>query len=359
MKRLEGWVTDFANRYRFDFFFRTECNVIALQISFIIFILITIGFAFDYLYHDISKVLFEEIINNVNKNGVTTPTALNSIASGYTYLKTRNLFKIAGIIVGITALFGYLVARVTLIPARNSLKMQKQFIGNIAHELRTPLAVMKTSMEVSLMQKNFEDWYVRKTLLSNIEELERISDTINNLLSFNVLVRAEHIKFEHVDLGFIIDDIVEKLSELIKSKNLQITIKKNGNNIIEGKPVGVGQIIINLLKNAIQYTPKNGSIQIIIEPTYDNFVELRIEDSGVGISEKDLTHVFEPFYRADPSRARVHGGSGLGLAIVNELVKIHNGKIFIKSALGSGTTVRVSFPTLTARKHEKMGYQAT
>ncbi len=345
-----AWVTNFTNRYRFDLFFRTECNVIALQVVFIVLVLILIAFSFNYLYHDISKTLFNEISNNINTGKVITPGSLGSIISGVDYLMTKNLLAIIIIIISITVFFGYLVAQVTLIPAKNSLNAQKQFIGNIAHELRTPLSIIKTNIEVSLLKKSFDDDYIKKMLNSNVEELNRISDTINNLLSFNTLVRPENIKFENVDLSKTVDFVVGNLSDLIKSKYLILTLKKPPEAIIKGKAVALEQIVINLLTNAINYTPEGGSINLIIEEKYNQkSVELRIEDTGVGIAREDLFHIAEPFYRADPSRARNHSGSGLGLAIVNELVKLHNGKIFIKSVLKEGTTVTVSFPTTEDR----------
>lgn len=348
-----AWVTALINKYRFDLFFRTECNVIALQVSFVILILILIGFSFSYLYSDITKTIFIEIINNVNVSSTTTPYALNSILSGFDYLIGRHLLVIIIIIILVTSLFGYLVALITLIPARNSLKIQKQFIGNIAHELRTPLSIIKTNLEVALLQDNFENIRIKNMLLSNIEELDRISNIINNLLSFNKLISSENIKFEVVDIGEIVDNIIEKLSGLLKSKNINLKIKRTGKNIIEGRPIAIEQIVINIMRNAIQYTPNNGSIQVTIEPSYENFIELRVEDNGAGISDKDIFHVLEPFYRADPSRTTNHGGNGLGLAIVNELVRIHSGKILIKSTLGKGTVVMVSFPPYPNNKQQK------
>ena len=161
------------------------------------------------------------------------------------------------------------------------------------------------------------------------------------------MINTEKIKFEKVDLKRVVDFISGKLSDLIDNKKLTLTITNTGANTIYGRTVAVEQIVMNLLKNSINYTSSGGKINIYIQKDEQDFVELRVEDSGIGIAKGDRFHVFEPFYRVDLSRTRGHGGSGLGLAIVNELVKMHNGNIHISSALKQGTTVTVSFPPHT------------
>ncbi|MDO8492804.1 MAG: HAMP domain-containing sensor histidine kinase, partial [bacterium] len=235
--------------------------------------------------------------------------------------------------------------RITLAPARKSLSAQKQFIGNIAHELRTPLSIIKTNIEVSLLKNTLEDDYVKKMLRSNVEELDRISDIINNLLSFSTLVKPENVKFEKVNLGKVADNIVGKLGNLAKSKNILLTVEKSGSTVINSRISILEQIVMNLLKNALHYTPVGGAVLVRVRQSDLNFIELQVEDTGIGIAPKDLHRIFEPFYRADPSRVHTHSGSGLGLAIVNELVRLHNGKIFITSNLNQGTCVIISFPT--------------
>lgn len=339
-----AWVTDYTNKYRFDLFFRTEVNVIALQVLFVMGILISVLFAFKFVYKDITKVPISAVFNGTNVDSIQI------VVGSLEYLSSKNLPLIVASIILITILFGYLIAKVTLIPARDSLNTQKQFIGNIAHELRTPLSIIKTNNEVLLLQDDLDVDLTRKMIRSNIEELDRISDTIDNLISFNSLyARPERRKLEKVNLGKLVDIAVERLKIITKSKHLTVNVKKRGYTTIEGKTTALEQIILNILKNAINYTPKGGFINIFLEPDYLGFVELRIEDSGIGIDRNDLFHVFEPFYRADKSRSRTNGSSGLGLAIVNELVKLHNGKIFVKSALKQGTSVTVSFPAITEK----------
>jgi signal transduction histidine kinase len=111
-----------------------------------------------------------------------------------------------------------------------------------------------------------------------------------------------------------------------------------------GNTTALEQIVMNVLKNAVVYTSAGGRILVTVEPVHPDFMEFTVQDSGRGIARKDLFRIFEPYYRADPSRKRSGGGSGLGLTIVSELVKLHNGKIAVRSAEGRGTTVTILLP---------------
>ncbi|MBV9159853.1 MAG: HAMP domain-containing histidine kinase, partial [Candidatus Kaiserbacteria bacterium] len=216
------------------------------------------------------------------------------------------------------------------------------------HELRTPLSVIKTNTEVALLDDKVSP-EMKETLHSNIEELDRISEIINNLLSLSALVKPERIEFSAVDLSAVATDSVQKLSQLAKRGEHQVTLRKSPDTQVWGNATALQQIVSNLLKNAITYTPRGGHIRITVEPAPNNQVELIVQDSGIGIARKDLFRIFEPFYRADPSRTKGRGGTGLGLAIVSELIKMHQGRITIRSAVGRGTTVSVLFPGVTAR----------
>lgn len=334
-------VTDCANRYRFDGFFRTEANIIALQVFFALAIGVLMWLGFSYFYTDIS----ETVRAGIKESGAGKAAAETGeeIVAQIEDIRTRTLYLLAALLSGVTALFGYIIARVTLVPARNSLAAQKQFIGNIAHELRTPLSIIKTNVEVAMLDEEI-DPKIEKILRSNIEELDRISEIINNLLSFSAFVRPERMEFSNVDLGKVVDTVTGKLARLAERKQIELVVRKSEFRTVRGNPTALEQIVMNILKNAIIYTGPAGTIKATVVPTYRDFIDLVVEDSGVGIARKDLFRIFEPFYRTEHARTRRYGGSGLGLAIVNELVKTHHGKIIIRSAPGKGTTVIASFP---------------
>ena len=334
-------VTGWLNRYRFDPFFRTEVNVVGLQIAFALVIIVLVSTSFSLLYHDVSAAIAEGMRQGAAGGAPSSvaPTIVEELAS----IKSQNLAMIVGVVALTTVIFGYIIARITLAPTRNALASQKQFIGNIAHELRTPLTVIKTNTEVALME-NGVGLDMRNTLTSNIQELDRISEIINNLLSLSALVRPERMEFASVDLSLLATDVMEKFSPLAKRSGITVTLRKSPDTQVWGNPTALAQIVGNVLKNAIQHSPQGGEITVTIMPAAGNQVEYIVQDSGIGIAQKDLFRIFEPFYRADPSRVRGSGGSGLGLTIVSELTKMHQGKIAIRSAVGRGTTVSVFLP---------------
>lgn len=300
------------------------------------------GVAFLFFYRDLLRVFVEGLTasletQSLNPTGETLVERLESV-------KNKNLFTVGGIIVLLTGMFGYIVARITLMPLRNALSAQKQFIGNVAHELRTPLSIIRTNIEVSLLDERLTPDF-RTTLKSTVEELDRTSDIINNLLSFSSFIRPDRIEFSNIDLSAVVKSVVHKLSRLIERRGVIVEIRKSHYAAVWGNGTGVEQIVMNILKNALMYTPRNGRIIVSINPDNRGNIELIVEDSGIGIARKDLFRIFEPFYRAEVSRARVGGaGSGLGLTIVSEIVKLHNGRIAIQSAPGKGTIVTVVLP---------------
>ncbi|MDB5238511.1 MAG: hypothetical protein JWM46_781 [Candidatus Kaiserbacteria bacterium] len=344
-KRFVESVTDLVNKYRYDPFFRTEVHVIALQAAFALVLLALMGTAYNILSNDVANAILHGLA--AGGQGKVPYSLGTSIVAQTQALRTHNFISLVCLIVGQTALFGYIIARITLTPTRDALAAQKQFIGNIAHELRTPLSVIKTNTEVSLLGEVSAE--LKTTLKSNIEELDRINEIINNLLSLSALVKPERIEFTAVDLSVIATDAVQKYSQLAKSGDHQVTLRKSPDAQVWGNATALTQIVGNLIKNALSYTPRGGHVRITVEPAPDNQVEILVQDSGIGIARKDLFRIFEPFYRADPSRTKGAGGTGLGLAIVSELIKMHQGKITIRSAIGRGTTVAVLFPGIRGR----------
>jgi signal transduction histidine kinase len=259
-------------------------------------------------------------------------------------------YAFGGVLV-LSVLCGMLLARFTLGPARDTLRYQKLFISNVAHELRTPIAVIKTSTEVALiddtMPKDIHD-----TFCDIVIELDRISEILNNLLSLNALTRPERMQFANIELGALVEAVAKRHAILANERGIRVVLKKDAYTTVRGNATALEQVVANLVKNAISYTPKSGDGCVTVEvgPKGDMMM-LAVSDNGIGISQEDLFHVFEPFYRADMSRNRKikKSGTGLGLTIVNELVRVHRGKIQVQSALRKGTTVAVYLPFGTGK----------
>ena len=341
-KRFAGLVTDSSYNYRTDPFFRTEVNVVVLQGAFALFLLAVVGVIATQLYHDASTAVSQGIADALTPN--SSPSSVgDTIIARLDYTRSRTVIVALGVILVVTAVFTYIITRMALQPTRKALESQKQFIGNVAHELRTPLSIIKTNTEVRLMDSDVPV-AARKVYRDNLEELDHISEIINNLLSLSASIRPERMEFRDVDLGTVVQGALQKLRSLAQPKHLEVEARMSERRFVRGNTAALEQITMNIIKNAIIYTPRDGRVLVTVEPVYPDFMEFAVQDSGIGIPRKDLFRIFEPYYRADPSRTRSAGGSGLGLTIVSELVKLHGGKITVRSAEGRGTTVTVLLP---------------
>lgn len=234
----------------------------------------------------------------------------------------------------------YVLAGYTLRPIQRSLEAQRIFSENASHELRTPLAVMKNDAEVLLRNPNPTKERVYETLRSNIEEMDRMAQMAKDLLT---LARSQnHITpvAEKVNITEIIRKTAEKMRSVGNPKGVAINVADGNPLYINGNRAGLERVIINLLQNAIEHTPKDGSVSIITQQEKNNAL-IEISDTGVGIEEKDLPHIFDRFYKGEGA-----SGSGLGLSIVKDLVKQHSGRIEIESTGAKGTLVTIKLPLI-------------
>jgi len=339
-KRFAEWAIGLKRKYQQDLIFRTQWNIIGCIVLLGTSLLALVAYAFHYLYEELTRTILQGVIDQLSTGSAGDGA---DIAQAAQNAQMRNFVIVFAATALMATLVGYFIAKVALAPARNALLFQKRFIGDIAHELRTPIAIIKTNSEVSLMDTSL-DPKVQRVLHSNIDELNRASEIINNLLTFSNWTRPEQMNFSSIDLGVVADAAIRSLRELAKKKRVEIIVYKKTPRMIYANSTAIGQIATNIIKNAISYTPARGKATVLIEPDYQGHILFVVQDTGMGIERKDLPHIFEPFFRAERSRNRQHGSSGLGLAIVSELVKIHHGKIAVKSAPNHGTTVTVSFP---------------
>lgn len=349
-KRFEAWATDLTDRYRFNPYVQTTVHIILLQILLTILTVAVFGWGIQYSQTQTVSSISQHITEiRSGTPSISLPESIESV-------RTRTIWYVFAGLLALTTLFAFLTARFALRPTRNSLQFQKRFIGNVAHEIRTPLAIIKTSTEVALMDPSMPK-DTREMLAQTIIELDRISETINNLLSFDNLIRPGRVKSEPVDLKPIMETVVQRHQALAASRGIALSsVAVGASHRILGNAVALDQVITNLVKNALNYTPqhKGGSVAVKLETDYRDRVLLLVSDTGIGIAQKDLYHIFEPFYRAETSRARGVGSgtSGLGLAIVNEIVRLHRGTITVRSALGRGTTIELCFPHFEEPKSE-------
>lgn len=245
------------------------------------------------------------------------------------------------IILLIAAGVSYVLADYTLKPIQRSMENQRKFSENASHELRTPLAVMKNDIEVLLRNPSPSKELTQETLRSNIEEINRMSKMTKDLL---VIARAENnadVAEEKLDIGTVVQVTADRLRPFAESKSIRLSVSADSPLYVLGTTSALERVITNLLQNAIEYTPPNGSIMLSAKKSTDK-VLVSVADTGVGIDAKDVSHIFERFYKGEGAT-----GSGLGLSIVKELIKLHGGEVSIESEKGNGTKISFSLPVIS------------
>jgi signal transduction histidine kinase len=234
----------------------------------------------------------------------------------------------------------YILAGYTLRPIQASMEAQRMFSENASHELRTPLAVMKNDMEVLLRNPNPAKDLVHKTLRSNIEEIDDLSQMAGDLLRLARSQNMTRIPKDTIDISSITTKIGEKMQPIASKKEITLRISQSGLLLIYGNVASIERILINLIQNAIDHTLAGGTVVVDVQSKGSSAI-IEVSDTGTGISEKDLPHIFNRFYKGESA-----SGSGLGLSIVKELINQHAGDVSIKSTKGVGTVVTITLPAV-------------
>lgn len=228
---------------------------------------------------------------------------------------------------------------------------RREFVANVSHELRTPLTTVKSYTEtlLDLMGDDDCDKDILVNFLSTINnETDRMTRLVKDLL---LLSRLDYgitdFNKEYFSMSDLISDIVSRLAHQANEKRQTIAYEPtNKLPLYHGNIDRIEQVITNIITNAIKYTPDNGAITVSTLYMFNSII-IKVKDTGIGISEENLEHIFERFYRVDKARSREMGGTGLGLAIAKEIVEAHNGTISIKSVPDFGTDVIIKLPVDT------------
>jgi len=221
---------------------------------------------------------------------------------------------------------------------------QKQLFEDLSHELKTPLTVLRGEFEVMLKKMRSPEEY-EELLKSGLEEIDKISKLADNLL---MLASFESKKIlpdrKRLDLGLLVQAAVNSVRKLADHKGVEIILSAGQDGIeINGDEQQLKLMVLNLVDNAVKYTPAGGRVGVALEQG-NNSVKIRISDTGRGIAGKELPHIFDRFYRVEKSRSG--GGFGLGLSIAKSIAGIHEGNIEVASTLGSGTTFTITLPLI-------------
>lgn len=256
-----------------------------------------------------------------------------------------------GLGVGISLFAGNFLAQRALVPIRKSWEAQQRFVADASHELRTPLSVLQANLELLFRHptQTIED----ESLTINIalQEVKRMNKLVAELLTLARSGSTEpEFSFKSFSFNQMLENITDQFTQLAQSKKLTLHTEIEKDLTVVGDEDRLRQLLIILLDNAFKYNAPAGQI-IVTCRKLKQHLEVVVEDQGIGISEEDLPHIFERFYRSDKSRTRSTSGAGLGLSIAQWIVEGHSGSIRAESKLSQGTTFILQIP-LKQKVHE-------
>ena len=227
----------------------------------------------------------------------------------------------------------------------NAFAAQRQFTGNAAHELRTPLALMQAQLELFSAEHPDVRPETAEFLTLLREQTERLIQMTRTLLEMSNLRQVA--RNERIQLAPMIEEIFTDLAPL--SDKLGVTLTAEGDGIMTGSDALIYRLIFNLTENAVKYNRPGGSVRVCVTQETEKLL-IRVSDTGCGIPEKYQQSIFQPFFRVDKSRSREYGGAGLGLSLVWEIADLHGGSVWVEESSEKGTTIAVGVPTQQSTK---------
>lgn len=263
--------------------------------------------------------------------------AISEISEGYTdepisipdYLETEHIVDA----------FNSLLERMQALDAS-----RQDFVANVSHELKTPITSVKVLAESLMAQQDVPAELYREFMVDIAEEIEREDKIINDLLALVKLDKAAaELNINSVDINQLTEIILKRLRPIARKRNVEVVLISKREIIAEVDEVKLSLILTNLVENAIKYNREQGTVEVTLDADHQ-FFTIQVTDTGIGIPEESISHIYERFYRVDKSHSREIGGTGLGLAITRNAVLLHRGSIKVESTEGEGTTFYVKIP---------------
>lgn len=327
-----GWVTQYRDKLRADPFLAVRIKIAALYFICGVFIYIIV----DYFIDAGLKEAF--YLAASLPPGEPIDEAFKALKL---HLWSGRFLKLV-----LFAISAYILAGIAMRPIKRSAELQKRFIATVSHELRTPLAVAKNTSEVALRNEaTLSREKAVGVVKSSLEEMDRISDIIQFLLTFsNLEHRKKSFTLEQISLAQVAEKTIELARKNFAHTHVHIRLRTEGPSLITGSATALDELLLNLVKNAVTYTPEGGEVTVSIHETDEHGVILRVADEGPGISEEDVPQLFEPFFQGKATPVHHTHGIGLGLAIVKSIAELHGATVEVARRESGGTLFTVSFP---------------
>lgn len=301
-------------------------NVLARRGRIIEVLICTFSFAIAVMLSRLLLKPFDKITDAINevKNGFT-----DEEISVKEYLETEHIGDA----------FNLMMKRTKVLD-----DSREEFVSNVSHELKTPLTSMKVLADSLLMQEEVPNELYREFMQDIGEEIERENKIINDLLALVKMTRtAADVNIATMDINVLLELIMKRLSPIAQRANIELVYESMRKVTADVDEVKLTLALTNLIENAIKYNNENGWVKVVLDADHQYFT-VTISDSGIGIPQESLEHIYERFYRVDKSHSREIGGTGLGLAITRNAVLMHKGTIKVESEEGKGTTFTVRIP---------------
>lgn len=319
-----GFLTYFFFQFSFAF-----CLIFAVFVALFSFLLLQFKVQF-FIFQKVKKIYddfsFLESSTIINKSSITDINSITREVSKFASDKKREIETL-----------------------KIREEYRREFLGNISHELKTPLFTVQGYI-ATLLDGGMKDKTIRKKYLARaLNGVERLVYIVEDLDTIAKLEMSdERITMAPFDIVLLIQNVLDLLEMKANKKDILMTFddKYNKPILVIGNYDKIQQVVTNLIENSIKYGTIGGSTEIGVEDVINNRVLINISDNGEGIDAKNIPRLFERFFRVDKSGARSEGGSGLGLAIVKHIIEAHNEKIFVESTLGTGS--KFSFTLLKA-----------
>jgi two-component system, OmpR family, sensor histidine kinase CiaH len=291
-----------------------------------------------------SIILYNTILSNFTQSilqNVLDPEISQAIIDRARDILLNRFVTIDAILLFLIVVLGFLLTEKTLQPIKSNMQKQKRFIADASHELRTPIAIVISGVEVALSNKKLDLPLAKKTLEESLEEMKEFSKLSNSLLDISKYDTKIKKEYSLISINELLKNILERNKNLAHLKNIKMEDQMELKVNILGDKNELNRVFFNILDNAIKYTKEGGVISVSDKIISDKYI-ITISDTGMGIPEDILKKVFDPFFRADSSRNTE--GAGLGLTLSKKIIENHKGTISIKSGVNKGTSVIISFP---------------
>jgi len=243
----------------------------------------------------------------------------------------------------VIGLFSYRIASIAIYPIEESFRKFKQFTEDASHELKTPLAAIKTNIDVSLSKESKEIDYYKKKLAVIGNSVNMMANVINRMLYLSKLdSNATDFKKEKINISELLKEVKERFADAALKKNVEVEVMEE-NIELETNKEALDEILSIIVENAINFNKPEGRVKIAVNSSSKD-VKISVTDTGIGVSKEDLPHIFDRFYRGEKSRSRETGGAGLGLSITKRLVEYLGGEIDVESKESVGSTFTIIIP---------------